>query len=215
MYIYVWLWRVYNPLRSWVLTATPLSQGKNMRGYRIIGGRGGGRNKEPWFRLLNNLLSWKTEVNVSTVSTVSNYSKEVSKQQEPWCFWTCLHYGLYLHISRLQGPVLLLGLSTQQRRVLHLDISTPNRPELHPILYRGLFFYSTWAWAAHGLVCTTGAFAAPHHTSLSCTYRGLCCTRTCLLPRVWAAPGFLELFGQQAPLLLLYVSTPNGPGLHL
>ncbi len=48
---------------------------------------------------------------------VSKYRKDVSKQQEPLVLLdvsTCTIQGngLYLHISRLQEPVLLLGLST-------------------------------------------------------------------------------------------------------
>jgi hypothetical protein len=102
--------------------------------------------------------------------------------------------------------------------------------------YKGLYYNCTClhhrAWAAPGLVWTTGAGAAPlgayttdtwpahgraTHRGLSFTwtclhYRDHCCFWTCLYATgAWAAPG---LVWKQTPVLLLDLSTLQRPLLH-
>ncbi len=68
--------------------------------------------------------------------------------------WTCLHHRglscMHLDVSTPQGPELHLAVSTQQGPELHLDVSTatPQGPEL--------LVWTKGAFTAPGRVFTTG-----------------------------------------------------------
>ncbi len=114
----------------------------------------------------------------------------------------------------MQGPELHLHMSTIQRSVLLLDVSTPQswaaqmstEPELH-------LDVSTIQMPGPIWMCLL-----LHHLDRSCTwtcfyYRGLCCILTCLQPEAWAASGLGWATGACAAPGRVYTKGPWGaPG---
>ncbi len=101
--------------------------------------------------------------------------------------------------------------------MLYLNVSTPQVPELH-LDVSGL--WTKGAFAAPERVYTTGTWASPGRTYVD--YRSMCCSENCLhyrgLCSTWMSLQYtpwpnihLDVSGQQVPVLLMGLCSPQAP----